>query len=362
MADVAELEREADERNPEVTQDEAVKSNVTSILTDEDRAEFKRLMRNGQDHWLRHRDSLLYALHGQVPTFQAAILKPGKWAIFAIENSLAGDLPQNQVAELMVRGDDNVEDFFDSYPDGWEERNTHVPNTLLLRYRWPTLSRKLRATYGAGIAWFATPALCPHTDADDAVLRAKERGRLKGIAKEYRDFANPPPPPPSSPSSTPPRTEAQRQQFREARQNRVHSGGRAGPASADEGGLPPDGQEIIDKMRAKQAQPETQAQVEAEQQAEQIEPMSLDHARNIVKYGPIHDAEELIEAIINWRNDQPFYTLHHLPEDDGPISAWVMIRHPKTEELLFLRTDDLDICRQVAHQGLIEIGERDLED
>jgi hypothetical protein len=160
-------------RIPENTQDDTVDSNV---LTDAERQEFERLVERGQNEYLVYKASLLYALHGQVETYKAAIDKPAKWAIFVKEKGLRGDLARTQVAEFMVMR------------DGDEDLSEE-----LLRNR--------RALWGRGIAWFATPALCPFSDADEAVDHACAHGWVKGIAAEYLNFTNPS----KDPAKPPPR-------------------------------------------------------------------------------------------------------------------------------------------------------------
>jgi hypothetical protein len=127
------------ERKPELTLDEIVKSM--------------------QAAWTKFRDAQLYALHAAVPGLEFARAKPDDFRVYCQDLSVKGDLPETQIAELLIQDDPDAD----------------------------AISRERRAEYGAAIGWFADRDLCPEAEADKAVQLAKRSGRIAGIAGAYRN-------------------------------------------------------------------------------------------------------------------------------------------------------------------------------
>jgi len=135
-----------EERKPELTLDQAVKSM--------------------QAAWTKFRDVQLYAFHAAVPTLEIARASPDDFRIYCQDRGVRGDRPETQVAELLIQNDPDAD----------------------------AISRERRGEYGAAIGWFATRTLCPESDPKRAVELARQKGRIQGIAALYRrdrDAANP---------------------------------------------------------------------------------------------------------------------------------------------------------------------------
>jgi hypothetical protein len=132
-------EGDRQDRKPELTLDQAVK--------------------NMQAAWTKFRDAQLYAFHAAVPVLEFARAHEDDFRVYCQDRSLRGDLPETQVAELMIQNDPEA----------------------------GAISGERRAEYGAAIGWFATRTLCPETDPEKAVQLAKQKGRIKGIAELYRN-------------------------------------------------------------------------------------------------------------------------------------------------------------------------------
>jgi hypothetical protein len=123
-------------------------------------------VRNMQAAWTKSRDFQLYAFQAAVSVLEFARANPDDFRVYCQDRSIRGDLPETQVAELMIQSD----------PDA------HA------------ISRERRGEYGAAIAWFADRNLCPDTDAEKAVHLAKQKGRINGVAglyRRHRDIENP---------------------------------------------------------------------------------------------------------------------------------------------------------------------------
>jgi hypothetical protein len=116
-------------------------------------------VKNMQAAWTKFRDAQLYAFHAAVPVLEFARANETDFRVYCQDRSLRGDLPETQVAELMIQNDPEA----------------------------GAISGERRAEYGAAIGWFATRTLCPETDPEKAVQLAKQKGRIKGIAELYRN-------------------------------------------------------------------------------------------------------------------------------------------------------------------------------
>jgi len=115
-------------------------------------------VKNMQAKWAYSRDAQLFAFHAAVPVLEFARANPGDFRLYCQDRSVRGDLPETQVAELMIQNDPEAD----------------------------AISRERRAEYGNAIGWFADRNLCPETDAEKAVQLAIQKGRIKGIAEAYR--------------------------------------------------------------------------------------------------------------------------------------------------------------------------------
>jgi hypothetical protein len=112
-----------------------------------------------QKGWIRFRNAQLHAFCTAAPVLTWAREREADFLTYCRQNAIIGDTPETRVVELMLADDG----------DGG------------------SILRERRAEYGACIGWFADPELCPHSDPDEAVALAQNRGRITGIAKEYRD-------------------------------------------------------------------------------------------------------------------------------------------------------------------------------
>jgi hypothetical protein len=124
------------------------------------------LVHGMRDTWItRVRDGQLYAFHAGSHVLAWARENEADFLTYCKRNSIVGDTHETRVVELMLAAD----------PDG-EDSERH-----------PTITRERRAEYGNCIGWFADRELCPEADAGNAVALARQKGRITGIAKEFRD-------------------------------------------------------------------------------------------------------------------------------------------------------------------------------
>jgi hypothetical protein len=119
-------------------------------------------VKNMQVAWNTSRYAQLYAFHAAVPALEIARANPDDFRVYCQDRSVGGDLPETQVAELLIQNDPDAD----------------------------AISRERRAEYGAAIGWFADRNLCPEMDAEKAVQCAIQKGRIKGIAELYRSHKN----------------------------------------------------------------------------------------------------------------------------------------------------------------------------
>jgi hypothetical protein len=124
------------------------------------------LVNGMRDTWLtRVRDGQLYAFQAGSHVLEWARENETDFLTYCGCNGIVGDTHQTRVVELMLSAD----------PDGEDSEGQ------------PTISRERRAEYAACVAWFADRELCPETDPDKAVALARQKGRITGIAREYRE-------------------------------------------------------------------------------------------------------------------------------------------------------------------------------
>jgi hypothetical protein len=119
-----------------------------------------------QNAWTRFRDAQLYAFCVGAPVLTWARENEADFLIYSKRNGVVGHTHETRVVELMLARDGDSE----------------------------AISRERRAEYAACISWFADPELCFETDPDEAVKLARQKGRITGIAREYRqkkDAENP---------------------------------------------------------------------------------------------------------------------------------------------------------------------------
>jgi hypothetical protein len=117
------------------------------------------LVRTMQNAWTRFRNAQLYAFCAGAPVLTWARENEADFLTYCRRNGIVGDTHETRVVGLMLAEDG----------DG------------------KAISRERRAEYAACIGWFADNELCPHSDPAKAVALAQNRGRITGIAKEYRD-------------------------------------------------------------------------------------------------------------------------------------------------------------------------------
>jgi hypothetical protein len=120
---------------------------------------------SAQAAWARFRDAQLHAFFCAAPLLEWARENEADFRTYCKRNGIGGDTHESRVVELMLLEDPDCED----------------------SERLPTISRERRAEYAACIGWFADRELCPETDADKAVALARQKGRITGIAKAYRE-------------------------------------------------------------------------------------------------------------------------------------------------------------------------------
>jgi len=118
-----------------------------------------------QNAWARFRDAQLHAFFAAAPVLIWARENEADFRTYCKRNSVSGQELENLVVELMLAADSDGEDL----------------------ERKPTISRERRAEYGDSIAFFADHELCPETDPDKAVALARQKGRITGIARAYRE-------------------------------------------------------------------------------------------------------------------------------------------------------------------------------
>jgi len=118
-----------------------------------------QLVHTMQDAWTRFRNAQLYAFCAGAPVLTWARENEADFLTYCKRNTVSGKELETLVVELMLAEDGDGE----------------------------AISRERRAGYGNWIGWFADHELCPETDPDKAVALARQKGRMTGIAKEYRD-------------------------------------------------------------------------------------------------------------------------------------------------------------------------------
>lgn len=138
----------------------AIEAQLKSDLTVDE------LVHAAQNAWNRFRDAQLYAFFCAAPLLAWARENKADFLTYCKRNTVSGQELESLVVELMLAEDGDGE----------------------------AISRERRAEYGACIGWFADPELCPETDPHKAVALARKKGRITGIAREYRgkkDTGNP---------------------------------------------------------------------------------------------------------------------------------------------------------------------------
>ena len=118
-----------------------------------------QLVHTMQNAWARFRNAQLYAFCAAAPVFVWARENEADFLTYCRRNGIVGDTHETRVVQLMLAEDGDGE----------------------------AISRERRAEYAAVIAWFADRDLCPETDPQKAVALARQKGRITGIAREYRD-------------------------------------------------------------------------------------------------------------------------------------------------------------------------------
>ena len=111
-----------------------------------------------QSAWSHFRNAQLYAFCAGAPVLTWARENEADFLTYCKRNTVSGKELETLVVELMLAEDGDGE----------------------------AISRERRAEYGNCIGWFADDELCPETDPDKAVALAQGKGRITGIAKEYR--------------------------------------------------------------------------------------------------------------------------------------------------------------------------------
>ena len=124
-----------------------------------------QLVHTMQNAWTRFRDAQLHAFCAAARVLIWARENEADFCTYCKRNSVSGQELENLVVELMVLAD----------PDSEDSEGK------------PTLSGERRAEYGNCVGWFADRELCPERDPDKAVALARQKGRITGIAREYRD-------------------------------------------------------------------------------------------------------------------------------------------------------------------------------
>ncbi len=123
------------------------------------------LVHAAQNAWNCFRDAQLYAFFYAAPVLVWAQENEADFLTYCKRNNIVGDTHGTRVVELMIATDPDSED----------------------TEKQPTIPRERRAEYAACIGWFADSELCPEIDADKAVALARQKGRITGIAREFRD-------------------------------------------------------------------------------------------------------------------------------------------------------------------------------
>jgi hypothetical protein len=112
-----------------------------------------------QKGWTRFRNAQLHAFCTAAPVLTWAREREADFLTYCRQSGIVGDTPETRVIELMLAEDGDR----------------------------GSISRERRAEYAACIGWFADHELCPETNPNKAVALARQKGRITGIAKEYRD-------------------------------------------------------------------------------------------------------------------------------------------------------------------------------
>lgn len=109
--------------------------------------------------WTRFRNAQLHAFCAAAALLMWARENEDRFVVYCKRNSVSGQELETRVVELMLASD----------PDG------------------EAILRERRAEYGSCVGWFADRELCPETDPEKAVALARQKGRMTGIAQEYRE-------------------------------------------------------------------------------------------------------------------------------------------------------------------------------
>lgn len=139
---------------------------MTKTTTPKEELTLNQLVHKMQTAWTQFRDAQLYAFFYAAPVLTWARENEPEFIAYCKSKSIGCETHETRVVELMIAMDS----------DG------------------KAISRERRAEYGNCVGWFADSELCPPTDPDKAVALARVKGRITGIAKEYRakkDAENP---------------------------------------------------------------------------------------------------------------------------------------------------------------------------
>ena len=117
------------------------------------------LVHTAQSAWNLFRNAQLYAFFHAAPVLLWARENGADFLTYCERHAVAGETYETHVAELLLAADGDAD----------------------------TISRERRAEYRNCIGWFADHELCPETDPDKAVALARQKRRISGIAREYRD-------------------------------------------------------------------------------------------------------------------------------------------------------------------------------
>lgn len=131
---------------------------MTEIINEENTLD--KLVSSAQNTWItRVRDGQLYALYEGSKILKWARRNEENFLAYCHRNGISGDTLETRTVELILATDGDAE----------------------------PISRERRAEYAACIGWFADRELCPESEPDKAVELARQKSRITGIAKEYRE-------------------------------------------------------------------------------------------------------------------------------------------------------------------------------